>query len=290
VKKDNFIEWRKIKMTEQNEMFQIGHVLIKVQDLKEAVRDYEELGFRVSYGSAPDKATNAMIYFEDGSFLELFCTSFGQPMDSVMKLAVKLMLALKSPYAGRYRNYITPVEGFRDYALDSTKGQEFAYNMELLKQKGITVHGPRGMKRKNTEGILMTWSLCFPPQERLPFFMSPYSPALSLSSAKTEHPNGAVGFKEITITAKNWEEDLAFYQSVYQQNPPLEKENNRLYCRFQIAGTTIVLEKGHMDGIRRILLTRKVSFNHASSTASNSLNLELCHGAELILVSEEGKE
>lgn len=275
--------------------FRIGHVLIKVNNLEKAVQDYEALGFRVTYGSDPKKATNAMIYFKDGSFLELFSTSFGQPIDNIMKLAVKLMLARKNPYAGRMRNYTSPGEGFRDYALDSTKEDTFEGNMTKLKEAGITIHGPRNMKRKNVEQILVKWSLCFPTQERFPFFMSPYSPAPVLPPAKTKHPNGAAGFKELIITTPNWEEDLEFYQRIYQQKPRVEEEKSRIYCRFQLEETAVVLEKGHNSGIQKIIIyseekAENEGDNEAGNEADNkgaakshSLDITLSHGANITL-------
>lgn len=263
--------------------FRIGHVLIKVNNLEKAVQDYEALGFRVTYGSDPKKATNAMIYFKDGSFLELFSTSFGQPIDTIMKLAVKLMLVLKNPYAGRMRNYTSPGEGFRDYALDSTKEDMFQGNMTKLKEAGITIHGPRKMKRKNVEQILVKWSLCFPTQERFPFFMSSYSPAVVLSPAKTQHPNRAAGFKELIIITPNWEEDLEFYQRIYQQKPRVEEEKSRIYCRFQLEETAVVLEKGQNNGIQKIIIYSEEKEENEGAVKSRRLDITLSHGANITL-------
>lgn len=262
--------------------FQIGHILIKVDNLKEAVEDYEALGFRVTYGSVPGKSTNAMVYFEDGSFLELFSTNFGQPVNSIMGFMVKCMHALKNIYAGRMNKYILPGEGFRDYALDSAEGKEFRSNLGMLENQGLSIFGPKHMKRKNAEGILLQWSLCYTPQEHLPFFMSPYSPSEAMTTLKTNHLNGVSGLAELVITTKNWAEDLEYYQKIYCQAPAIESSSDGLKCRFQLKNTIVTLEEGKTDGIRKVLLK---SSKAVEEVGDQRLDSKLCHEATLILVS-----
>ncbi|WP_341282264.1 VOC family protein [Paenibacillus sp. FSL H8-0537] len=52
--------------------FAIGHVLIKTRQLQLAVKNFQQLGFTVTYRTDPSKTHNALIYLQDGSFLELF--------------------------------------------------------------------------------------------------------------------------------------------------------------------------------------------------------------------------
>ena len=62
----------------------IDHLVIVVKDLDQATRDYRELGFNVvAGGQHPVGSHNALIAFEDGSYLEIIAfvhdqgTSFG---------------------------------------------------------------------------------------------------------------------------------------------------------------------------------------------------------------------
>ncbi|MHA7964496.1 VOC family protein [Paenibacillus sp. CAU 1782] len=257
--------------------FRIGHVLIKVDHLKTAVNNFTKLGFRVTYPTKPDKSVNAMIYFKDGSFLELFCTNFGQPLNSLIRLAVRCMLFFKKPDGGRYDNYTRAGEGFRDYALDSFPNESFQRNMEAQSLSGLHVHGPKRMKRKNENGTATTWSIYYPGDEKLPFFMSPYKPAISLSEALTTHPNGSYGFQELMIVTDEWSNTLDWYRILLQQNPPVESGGNGMSCRFRLGDTVITLKNGNYNGIEKVILKNKLL--HQVKT----LDRKFCHGAELEL-------
>ncbi|MEM7800146.1 MAG: VOC family protein, partial [Chloroflexota bacterium] len=65
----------------------LGHILLKVDDLDEAVKEYTEKGFTVEYGKKKNPY-NALIYFAEGPYLELFHRS-GMP--SFAKLILKLI-------------------------------------------------------------------------------------------------------------------------------------------------------------------------------------------------------
>lgn len=256
--------------------FNIGHVLIKVDNLHEAVKDFENMGFQVTYGSKPKKSTNAMIYFRDGSFLELFSTNFGQPINWIMKLIVKIMLIMKHPYAGRLRSYTINGEGFRDYALDSANSNEFAGNMQWLTQVSVNVFGPRHMKRKNADGMSVSWSLQYPLDPRFPFFMSPYSPTMDVA-LKSVHSNGALCFDKLEIMTTKWEKDLLWYQSVFQQKPEVERKGDQAFCCFSLNDVRLVLIRGDKEGICQVILK---SENDRNGT---KLEPKLCHGADLFL-------
>ena len=48
----------------------VSHVLYKVKDLEESVKKFQNLGFKVEYGSK-SKPHNALIYFSEGPYIEL---------------------------------------------------------------------------------------------------------------------------------------------------------------------------------------------------------------------------
>lgn len=255
--------------------FRLGHVLIKVTDLKKAVHDFEQLGFTVTYGSTPKKAKNAMIYFKDGSFLELFCMNFGQPINSVLKCVVKGMKFFRNPSADRYNNYIHSQEGFSDYALDSFPSSLFVENIQSLLETGLHVVGPKKMKRTNLDGINLQWSLYCPIDWKLPFFMSPYHPVVKIDEEKVTHPNGSHGFLEIKVSTTSWQETLQTYCNIYRQHPHVEKQDGGMSCKFQVDATSIILVEGKRDGITQVVLKGD------SSSPSGQLTPSLCHGAAL---------
>jgi hypothetical protein len=260
--------------------FNIGHVLIKVDNLHQAVKDFEQIGFHVTYGSDPKKSSNAMIYFRDGSFLELFSTNFGQPINGIMKFMVKVMLRMKHPYAGRLQEYTLEGEGFRDYALDSNNVKEFVNNMQRLTQLSLNLFGPRHMKRKNVDGILVSWSLQYPSDQRLPFFMSPYHPNIDVAS-KSIHSNGVLCFDKVVIMTTKWDKDLAWYQTVFEQNPEMERNENQMFCCFSLNDVKLVLMNGDKDGICQVVLKSE------HEKTRRKVISRLCHGADIFIEHHE---
>lgn len=180
-------------------MFKIGHVLIKVTDLQQAVLDYQKLGFNVVMGGLPGKATNAMIYFLDGSFIELYST----PMDGITgKLIPKILRIIRTFNRGkadRYINYTSSPEGMNDYALDSVPPDAFLENHKQLNAEGFTVSKPTHMKRIDAKNQKKEWNLSFPEDYRFPFFMDAYVPKSEPAKAEMMHQNGVSGIKELVI-------------------------------------------------------------------------------------------
>jgi hypothetical protein len=260
--------------------FCIGHILIKVDNLHQAVKDFEQLGFQVTYGSALEKSTNAMIYFEDGTFIELFSTNFGQPLNSVLKLLVNIMVRMKHPYGTRLQSYLLPGEGFCDYALDCVKPSDYETNMEWLTKSEVPMFGPKHMKRKNADGILVSWSLHYPSMQRFPFFMSPYSPVIDFS-LKRIHSNGALGVQKLIIMTSKWEQDLKWYQTVFQQNPEIKNNVGQIFCCFTLKGVTLVIVKGSKDEICQVVLNTEQLQNTTLRRDA------LYHGADILMENKE---
>ena len=51
-------------------MLKCSHILCKVNNISNLFRDYEALGFSVEWGSAPERAHNALLWFKEGPFIE----------------------------------------------------------------------------------------------------------------------------------------------------------------------------------------------------------------------------
>jgi catechol 2,3-dioxygenase-like lactoylglutathione lyase family enzyme len=58
----------------------LDHIIIAVRDLEHAIADYQALGFTVIYGGKHAAGTthNALIYFRDGTYIELLAPT-GEP-------------------------------------------------------------------------------------------------------------------------------------------------------------------------------------------------------------------
>lgn len=165
----------------------ISHLLCRVHDLPAAVSDYRDLGFDVAWGAAPGQAHNALIWFEQGPFIELFTTAR-------LPVAARWMIAARHGrgIVRRLDRWATSV-GWCDLALDtkaSTREQPtLAAVVRGLRRTGVPVTAPITRERTRPDGLMVRWQLAAPHSPGLPFLMSAYDPPQRPS--KITHPNGA---------------------------------------------------------------------------------------------------
>jgi catechol 2,3-dioxygenase-like lactoylglutathione lyase family enzyme len=83
----------------------IDHVVILVEDLDEGVRQYRDLGFTVTPGGKHPRFThNALVSFDDGSYLELI--AFWETADPAQDAEMH-----------RWQNHLAHRGGLIDYAI-----------------------------------------------------------------------------------------------------------------------------------------------------------------------------
>ncbi|MFI6350423.1 VOC family protein [Streptomyces sp. NPDC050560] len=164
-------------------MLRCSHVLCKVDDVHAVVRDYRELGFTLEYGSAPQRAHNALLWFAEGPFIEFF------QLPSAFR-------ALKWPMAARYglaagerlARWAHPREGWRDLALE-TEEPELGRAHAALAASGVRVSRVMNGRRTRPDGALVRYQFLATRPARLPFVVSAYRPPQR--PATVVHPNGA---------------------------------------------------------------------------------------------------
>ncbi len=160
----------------------LSHVLYKVKDLHQAVKDFEDMGFTVRYGKKKEKATNALIWFEDGRFIELFTIN-----ESAKPILRFLKLFGKKAAAKRFLYYANADYGWVDYAIENDR-----YDLEKekvkLKALGCKYSNFKGL-RTNINGLKLKWLMVVPDDLGLPFLMTDYNP--SPRPETINHPNGA---------------------------------------------------------------------------------------------------
>ncbi|WOO38123.1 VOC family protein [Anaerocolumna sp. AGMB13020] len=192
--------------------FTLGHVLIKTNDFREAVKDFEKLGFTVTFGSCEEKATNALIYFSDESFLELYDANMGK-LKPLVPFILNIAGLFDKARADRYRNYTSSGEGVNEYALDSNPKSDFHNNVQELRNRGYEISKNYSLKRIDLAGNELHWEMALSKDWHLPFFMSAYEPELPKDRRQLTHENGAVGIKRLAIAVDN----LSHYEEKYNQ-------------------------------------------------------------------------
>jgi hypothetical protein len=169
---------------------QLSHVLYRVKDLHIAVNKLQQAGFIVEYGTYPDKAYNALIWFEKGVFIEIYHDS-GLPayIQWIMKI-FGYQSVLK-----RIKQWENVEEGWCEWSLESVL-KNLNSEKQFFKSGNIGFKFHKA-KRKDADGIKLRWELLMPDDIDFPFLMSAYTP--DPRPKEINHPNGIVGVKNIKV-------------------------------------------------------------------------------------------
>lgn len=183
---------------------QLDHLVILVNNLAEAVSDYEAMGFTVTPGGEhTDGAThNALVCFSDGSYLEL--VAFQQP----------------SP-AHRWWRYTATGEGLIDWALLPSR---IAADVQTLQQGQLAYTDAIPGGRLRPDGKEIAWEIALPPTDSLPFLCADVTPRglrVPVGSARS-HSNGALGIAALMIVVNDIKASLHAYTIITGSQPANE--------------------------------------------------------------------
>lgn len=168
----------------------IDHVVVAVHDLTQAIQDYERLGFTVSIGGdhAHRGSRNALITFEDGSYIELIAFKHEPPVKD-----------------NTWWDLLQIGEGLVDFALVS---DDLLAELEQLKSQRFEITGPMEGGRLRTDGIRIAWRVArlnTAGSERLPFLIDDISRhELRVPQGKDAiHPNGVTGIAGVAVAVSS---------------------------------------------------------------------------------------
>jgi len=169
----------------------LSHVVYKVENLDAAVTQYRKDGFDVEYGKEK-KPYNAVIYFADGSYLELLYKT-GMPA-----IALKLLsLFGKKAFAHRLTTWENSEEGLIGVALEC-KEDQLDDAKKILREAGQNYFQVKSM-RPDTKGRELRFTGIMPDEMKIPYFGTCDT---DLTRKDFVHPNGIKGFKNISFGTK----------------------------------------------------------------------------------------
>ena len=179
----------------------LDHVVILVQNLDTAIRDYTSLGFSVVPGGThADGAThNALISFRDGSYCELIAFLREAPTHTWWK-------------------YQAIGEGLIDFALLPSSIEA---DMQAARERGLELLGPTAGGRARPDGITLSWKTGRALTGDLPFLCADMT-ARELrvpSGAAWQHANGVLGIAELGIAVADVETSLTRYIALLGREP-----------------------------------------------------------------------
>ncbi|WP_019548766.1 VOC family protein [Streptomyces sulphureus] len=164
-------------------MLRTSHILCKVDDVRAVVRDYQKLGFTVEYGSAPERAHNALLWFPEGPFIEFF-----QLPPAFRLLKWPMSVYGGSPAGARLTRWARRGTGWCDLALETSDTRLDAARA-ALRAGGVRVSRAMGGKRTRPDGQLVRYQFLAASPDRLPFVVSSYDPPQRPLGIR--HANGA---------------------------------------------------------------------------------------------------
>mgnify|MGYP002720773828 FL=1 len=164
----------------------ISHVLYKVNNLEDTVSQFRNQGFTVEYGKK-DKPYNALIYFEEGPYIELIQRMY-------MPIIVQKILHLfgKRKFVEGLLAQNNAQEGYIRIACETTTDKFSHFNSIFREKQFKTIKVP--VKRNDVYGYKLKCKCLFPFDANVPFIKSPFKTKRNLSC---NHANGIKGIKKI---------------------------------------------------------------------------------------------
>lgn len=183
----------------------LDHVVIIVNNLDKAITSFESLGFHVERGGRTGPVHNALIFFRDGTYIEL--TS---PISGVTRWFFRLLYrlgllrsleALKPSLMLRFYFWFGGPSGLCDWCVRS---RSVASDIRAAEASGVKMHGSRPFSRTRPDGQVAQWLLAGPVDRREPFLIEDISPTELRVPYQTAppHPNQITGIQAVILNAE----------------------------------------------------------------------------------------
>jgi catechol 2,3-dioxygenase-like lactoylglutathione lyase family enzyme len=174
----------------------IDHLVIVVPDLEAAARSYGELGFKVVPGGRHPVGThNALIAFQDGSYLELIAFYESNPEH-------------------RWWAPLRLGGGLVDFCLQT---DDLAADTEALRRAGVAIDDPKPLTRQRPDGYLLRWVLSIPRGAHrgvAPFLIHDETPRWERVPPETIHPNQVTGIGTLSVAVTDAAAVRLWYERV----------------------------------------------------------------------------
>jgi hypothetical protein len=234
------------------------HLLIAVHDLESAVRDYSRLGFNVTPGGRHTHAPtrNALIYFDDGSYLEL--------------------IEWLAPAKGEkwYERLNAVGEGIVDFALCP---QDVEAVIERTGGEGVAYRKAVPGSRVQSDGEEIRWLLGWAIESILPFLCSDVTDrSLRVpEGACRQHSNGVKGILELSVAVPDLDSAIATYERLLQMKA---SRYNADSATFRVGGSDLLLESNREKAGPVVYC---VVLNGIAREDTLTLDIALTHGAAI---------
>ena len=211
----------------------LDHVVIAVADLAATIEDYRRLGFTVQVGGDHPGRTshNALVVFEDGSYLELIAWRAPAPQERW------------------YVHHQTHGDGFVDFAL---LPDDVGARVASAKSRGLVLTGPIDGGRVRPDGLVLKWQTARPATQDLPFLCGDVTPRAGRvpEGACRQHANGALGISRVTLAVRDLAASASRYRALLGDAAVAAEaaEPAGRYAEVALLGCTVRLVAGEPGG------------------------------------------
>ncbi|MEO8286821.1 MAG: VOC family protein [Chloroflexota bacterium] len=256
----------------------IDHIVILVNDLTAAIRDYDALGFTVVPGGehSGGRSRNALVAFEDGTYLELVAFRDNEvPPDHHF-----------------FRSH--GQEGLINYALLPTDIQA---DIDAARERGLGLNGPIPGGRVRPDGQQIQWQTAQATSHDLPFLCGDITPReLRVPDGFVlAHQNGATGVSALGIVVNDIETSRERYSALLGPDTVLDdiqEIEDRREVAFHVGGTLVVLAQPTGPGEARDYLESRgegpylLILSAKPNIRSDFNDMSRTHGVHLSLASD----
>ena len=159
----------------------IDHLVVVVKDLQQAAKDYAQIGFTVVPGGQhPVGSHNALISFQDGSYLEIIAF-YREAVDH------------------RWWDALNRGERFVDFCFQT---DDLRGDTKKLLDAGVAINDPVPWSRKRPDGYELKWLLSLATGSHrgvAPFLIEDVTPRTERIPQQFNHRNGITGIEKITV-------------------------------------------------------------------------------------------
>lgn len=187
----------------------IDHLVILVPKLDDAIEMYRKLGFQVLPGGEHPYGThNALVAFQDGSYLELI--AFKEP---------------EKPHDHRWYRFLDR-PGLVDFAMGV---ENVDTEQAHIEPTGLPYQMVKPGARKRLDGVQLEWRTLPPSDDRtgdLPFLIDDVTDrSLRVpGGTEAEHENNVTGINRLVVAARDLEEAIEEYNVVFGTEPERDED------------------------------------------------------------------
>ena len=249
----------------------IDHIVIVVNDLEQAAKDYEQLGFTVVPGGKhPVGSHNVLISLADGSYIEIIAY-YREALDH------------------RWWDPLQQGERLVDFCMqtDDLQGDTLK-----LRAAGVVINDPVSWSRTRPDGYELKWLLSLAQGSHrgvAPFLIQDVTPREERIPRTFDHKNGATGIATVTVAVGELTPIQKWYDEVLGTQPTKisDEKLQAKGVRYAIGPHTLDFlmpmepESPLINWLRTFGPSPYATTLHGSSPGSPALDGKLTHGANL---------